>query len=556
MIAQVAARKALADETVESVVERTSGVPLFVEELTLAVLEARDARLSGGEIPATLHDSLLARLDRLGQAKEVAQIGAVIGGEFKHGLIRDAAYEALLKSRRRELHSLAAQTINERFPSLREAHPEMLARHWMEAEQPEPASLEWARAGNRAESRAALSEAQEFYEPALSLVSRLPESPDRNLRELELRQALVRVLQIRKGYSDWETVAANGQVAMLAEKSGNPVQLITQIIASCNAAIASGDFGTAEALADQALEPAAREGSSATLGLAHGLQVITHYWPGHFAKVEKHLAEGIAAFEDPAFAQFPGVAIGALGFAAWNAWTIGRADLARQRVARMMAISDVNNAFDAAFSHVQAANLQIFIRNYEQAQTLAARSLELSRDQFPMQAAMSLCLLGVARAQLGQGTEGVELAQQGVALWHQIGMGVGTSWMRGYLATAQECTGSLIEALNTVEQALASAPAELAYLPEALRLLGELHLKLEQREEAERDFRHSVYRARETGAKAWELRSTMNVARLLVSQGRCNEARSTLAEIYNWFTEGFDTADLKDAKALLDELSR
>ena len=178
MVGEVAAQKALSEETIATVVERTGGVPLFVEELTRAVLESGNAKLTGREIPVTLHDSLMARLDRLGPAKEVIQVGAVIGSEFsyellhavhpiaeedlqgalrrladaeliyvrgippeasytfKHALIRDAAYEALLKSRRKELHRLVARTINEKFTALKEAHPEVLARHWTEAAKP------------------------------------------------------------------------------------------------------------------------------------------------------------------------------------------------------------------------------------------------------------------------------------------------------------------------------------------------------------------------------------------------------------------------------------
>ena len=187
-----AKRTALSEETIAAVVERTGGVPLFVEELTRAVLESGDAKLTGREIPVTLHDSLMARLDRLGPAKEVIQVGAVIGGEFsyellhavhpiaeedlqralrnladaellyvrgiapeatyqfKHALIRDAAYEALLKSRRKELHRLVARTIDEKFTALKEAHPEVLARHWTEAGETEPAIAEWSRAGKAA----------------------------------------------------------------------------------------------------------------------------------------------------------------------------------------------------------------------------------------------------------------------------------------------------------------------------------------------------------------------------------------------------------------------
>jgi class 3 adenylate cyclase len=227
MVGQVAAKNALPDETIAAVVERTGGVPLFVEELTRAVLESGDTKLSGREIPTTLHDSLMARLDRLGPAKEIAQVAAVIGREFsyellhvvhpiaeedlrealrkladvelvyvrgiapdatyqfKHALIQDAAYEALLKSRRRELHLIVAKTIDEKFPSLKEEHPEVLARHWTEAGEIESAIAEWSRAGAQAVERRAYREAEQHYRDAISILEALPESPERDGRELK-----------------------------------------------------------------------------------------------------------------------------------------------------------------------------------------------------------------------------------------------------------------------------------------------------------------------------------------------------------------------------------
>ena len=250
MIAQVAARNALADETVDTVIERTGGVPLFVEELTRAVLESGSAKLAGREIPVTLHDSLMARLDRLGPAKEVIQIGAVIGAEFsydllhavhpigeeelqsalhratdaelvyvqgiapnatyqfKHALIRDAAYEALLKSRRKELHGQVARTIEEKFPLLKEAHPEVVARHWTEAGETAQAIAEWTRAGKAAESHHAFKEAQQSYEQALALLNLLPESAERDLQELDLRLSIIRMLRVTSGTTSPESIDA------------------------------------------------------------------------------------------------------------------------------------------------------------------------------------------------------------------------------------------------------------------------------------------------------------------------------------------------------------
>jgi class 3 adenylate cyclase len=232
MVAQVAASKAMSDDTVATVVERTGGVPLFVEELTRAVLESGDAKLTGREIPATLHDSLMSRLDRLGPAKEVIQVGAVIGSEFsyellhavhpiaeadlqhalrsltdadllyvrgiapdanyqfKHALIRDAAYEALLKSRRKELHLIVARTIDEQFPAIKETHPEVLARHWAEAREKQRAIKYLRLAGDQAAARGAMAEAAAQYSHALELLAEMPESGKRDQEELAVQISL------------------------------------------------------------------------------------------------------------------------------------------------------------------------------------------------------------------------------------------------------------------------------------------------------------------------------------------------------------------------------
>jgi class 3 adenylate cyclase len=296
MIGEVAARNALAAETVDAMVERTSGVPLFVEELTRAVLESGNTRLQAREIPATLHGSLMARLDRLGPAKEILQIGSVIGSEFsyellhavhpvsddnlqrelrsltdadllhvrglapnstyqfKHALIRDISYEALLRSRRRELHRVVARTIDERFPNVKETHPEVLARHWTEAGEVDAAIAEWSRAAAAARARNAFAEAHQTYERALALLSELPESPGRDLRELELWQLMGPILEITRGWVAPETVDARERMAVLAERSGSLRQLGSSLSARAFTAWMSGDLSTAQSVADQALE--------------------------------------------------------------------------------------------------------------------------------------------------------------------------------------------------------------------------------------------------------------------------------------------------------------
>jgi class 3 adenylate cyclase/tetratricopeptide (TPR) repeat protein len=598
MVGQVAAQKALSEETIATVVERTGGVPLFVEELTRAVLESANAKLTGREIPVTLHDSLMARLDRLGPAKEVAQLGAVIGGEFsyellnavhpiaeadlqralqsladgeliyvrgiapeatymfKHALIRDAAYEALLKSRRKDLHRLVARTIDKKFIALKEAQPEVLARHWTEAGETEPAISEWSRAGKIAEARNAFSEALENYQQAVALLNLLPESAERDLRELELGQSVVSMLHATRGYAASETLDAVEHTKALAAKSGNLTQLVGLIISRGITAFSSGDLSTAAALADQALDIALREHNSVSLAFVHMLQTATRYDLGDLVGAEKHFTAGLEFFDDPVFRQSAEASVMVFGFASLNAWMLGRADVARERMARMTAAANETHPYEMAWAADLGADCRDLLGEYEQAEALAERALELSeKNHYPLVAAWARHALGRARARLGRATEGIGLIRQGMADFLGTGARTGIGFFAISLALALAREGAVVDAIETIEQTIRTNPPELVSRPEIHRIRGELRLKQGQTEQAEADFRESVALAQKMSAKAWELRATTSLARLLAKQSRRDEARATLAEIYGWFTEGLDTRDLKDAKSLLDELS-
>ena len=595
MIAQVAARNALASEIIDAMIQRTGGVPLFVEELTRSVLES-GVKLGGREIPVTLHDSLMARLDRLGPAKEVIQIGAVIGAEFsyellravhpiaeedlqrtlrsladtellyvrgiapdasyqfKHALIRDAAYEALLKSRRKELHRLVAGAIDEKFPSLKEAQPELLARHWTEAGETKLAMTEWSRAGKAAEARNTFTEARESYRQAITLLMLLPESPERDLRELDLATSIVSPLMFTAGYSAPETIHAIEHATVLAEKSGRLTQLVDLMISQAAAYNVAGNFQAGAALADRVLELALREGSPVSVGRAHVLQIQTRFFVGDLAGVEKHFMAGLKCLEEPDLLRLPLGVVLAFGVASWSAWMLGRAEVARDREARMMAVGNTN-PYTTAWSAIYAAGLRAFLREYDQAEALAVRAVELSEQhQFTWAAAISRVTLGDARSRLGRVAEGIALIRRGIAEMLDVGARIVFSPFRANLAAALERHGAILDALATVEQALQLNPDQIIYRPETFRLRGELRLEQGQTEFGEADFREAIGLARKMSAKAWELRAAMSLARLLASTGRRDEARTLLAENYKWFTEGFDTADLKDAKALLDEL--
>ncbi|MBV8772494.1 MAG: hypothetical protein JO166_09220 [Deltaproteobacteria bacterium] len=597
MIAQVAARNALNSQTVDAVIERTGGVPLFVEELTRAVLESGAVQLSAREIPVTLHDSLMARLDRLGSAKDVLQLGSVIGSEFsyellhavhpsgeqeleselrkltdadllyfhglapdatyhfKHALIRDAAYGALLKRRRRELHRLIARTINEKFSDLKAAQPELLARHWAEAGEAHQAITEWQRAGKAAEAGSAFTEARESYQQALALLDLLPESRERALRELELTQSIVPPLMATAGYSAPETVRAIKHAAVLAEKSGSLKQLVDLMIARGGAYDVAGNLQAGAALANRALKLALREGSPVSLGRAHTRQIATRFFVGDFAGVEEHFLAGLKFFEDPDVIRQPLGTITAVGFASLSVWMLGRADAARDREARMIAVG-VAHSFDTIWKAYYAAFLGALLQQYDRAEAWAAQSLELAEQrQLAWIAAIARAALGDARWRLGRVADGIALLRRGIAEMLELEALIAVGFYTACLAEALEREGAILEALKTVEQALHLNSDQAVFRPEILRVRGELRFKQGQTELAEADFREAIVLAETMSAKAYELRTNASLARLLASADRRDEGRAALAEIYNWFTEGFDTVDLKEAKALLDELS-
>jgi predicted ATPase len=242
-------------------------------------------------------------------------------------------------------------------------------------------------------------------------------------------------------------------------------------------------------------------------------------------------------------------------YGSWNAWTLGHADLARKRHAEMMAAVDASRPYSVAMSGYYAAHLRLFMREDAQTAALAEPALEFSlKHQFPYYAAASRCVLGHALAHLGRASEAVELIRDGIANLVESGARLLVGNFTTYLAAAQQRQGSIGEALETVEQALHANPDILAYRPEMFRLRGELRLENREEELAEADFREAISLAQKLGAKSWELRATMSLARLLLGTGRRSEAHTMLAGLYGWFTEGFDTADLKDAKALLAQL--
>jgi tetratricopeptide (TPR) repeat protein len=282
--------------------------------------------------------------------------------QFKHALIRDAAYGALLKSRRKELHRLVAHMIEEQFSELKEGHPEVLARHWTEAGEPEPAVVEWCKAARAAQARSAFPEALESYQQELEQLNLLPESPERDRHELELRQAVIQILWVMKGEAASETIGAIQRAAALAEKTKDLGQIVKSIIARQASALIAGDLPTALSLADQALALALRDGNPVNLGLVYMIHTGTRFARGDLEGSEKHFSAGLEYFDNPDFRQFQDGVVRAFGFASVNAWTLGRADIARVRMARLGVEVSGNNAWEVGASKLFATIFHVRLR--------------------------------------------------------------------------------------------------------------------------------------------------------------------------------------------------
>jgi tetratricopeptide (TPR) repeat protein len=326
----------------------------------------------------------------------------------------------------------------------------------------------------------------------------------------------------------------------------------------CGQAFLVGEMRMAGTLADQTLELAQREGSSTALAHAHYQQVLIRYYRGDLAGAEKHFAAGLQFFDDSVFRRSAGAdRIDVFTKGAYCAFLAGRVNVARDRMTNAAAAVNPGRPYDRSFADTMAACLHTLIRENEEAEIVAARGLELSeKHKLASVAAFSRCLLGHARAQLDRPADGSELIRRGITELLDTRSRLALSLCITLLAVAQQRAGALDDALETAEKALEVTPEVLVHRPNTLRVRGQLRLAKGQAELAEADFRDSIKLAKSMGAKAYELRTAMSWARLLASQGRADEAHAMLAEIYNWFTDGFDTADLKEAKALLGELSQ
>jgi class 3 adenylate cyclase/predicted ATPase len=627
IIDQVIGSNPLPPSIRQDIIERSDGTPLFVEEMTKAVLEAGGQGAAehivaavpprAAAVPATLHASLMARLDRLGPAKELAQIGAAIGREFphpllagvarkpeadlqtaldrllragllyrqgvpphatylfKHALIRDVAYSTLLREPRRALHARIAETLQSQRAEIAENQPELLARHWAEAGQIEKAAALWGKAGQRSAQRSALVEAAEQLRRALDLIATLPGTPALRQEEIKLQVALITPLLHVRGYAAPETRAAveKGrllieQAEALGEHPEDPLLLLNVLYGLWAGSIVGFTGDVMRDLAVQFRALADKQRATGPLAIGHRLMGLSLLHTGDIAGGRAHLDRAITLYDPaehrPLAARF-GQDVGAtsLSWKSMASWLLGHPQAA---------LAETEHALKGAREAGHSATL-IYVLNfsiwphihcgsYAAANALADEFVTLMDDQTGslFWGAWGMMQRGCILALTGKALEAVQTITSGITALRSAGT---TLWMPLYLSHltrahaeigqfdhAGRCIGEAMTAMETTK--------ETWYEAEVTRIAGEVALLSPELdvERAEAYFERALAVAREQQAKSWELRAAMSMARLWRDQGRRKQARDLLAQVHGWFTQGFDTLDLREAARLLGELAQ
>jgi class 3 adenylate cyclase/predicted ATPase len=624
MIDRVAGNKLLAANIRQDIIERTDGIPLFVEEMTKAVLEAeneREARRTAAAVPspalavpASLQASLMSRLDRLGAAKEVAQIGAATGREFshalltaaankpeaelnaaldrlvqsgllfrqgvppharylfKHALVQDTAYGTLLREPRRALHARIADVLESQFTEIAESQPELLARHCTESGSIEKAAGYWGKAGQRSLARSALIEAVEQLTRALGQIAALPGTPTLRREQIKLQVALITPLLHVKGYAAPETKAAAERARLLIEEAealGEPVEdplllfsvLFGLFIANFNAF--NGDV--MRKLALQFLALAERQGAKAPLLIGHRMMGISLTSTGDVAEGRAHFDRAIALYDPeahrPLAVRFSiDSRVSTLGFRSVVLWLLGYPEAAR---------ADIEHALEDARQIGQAATLMFILQwaclteilcgNYAPADALAGRLVAVSDQKgSPFWKAIGVIMQGCVLALTGRAVDALPVMSSGLTAYRSMGSTLLLPFYSSCFARAYADIGQFEDAWRCISEATTAVETakEKWFEAEVHRIAGEITLKSPEPDAAKGQacFERALAVSRAQQAKSWELRAAMSMARLWSDQGKRNEASDLLAPVYGWFTEGFDSRDLKEAKGLLDAL--
>jgi class 3 adenylate cyclase/tetratricopeptide (TPR) repeat protein len=593
------------------IVERTEGNPFFMEETVQVLLDegalVRDAGkakltkpIAELKIPPTVQGILAARIDRLpADAKDLLQTLSVIGrqftmpliravvssssddlermlndlqlGEFiyeqpavgdteyvfKHALTQEVAYNSVLIERRKQIHEHIGIAMESLCADSLDDHVDELARHFSRGMDIDKAVKYLSLAGTQSLARFAYAQAHARLTEGLQLIERLPESPDRDIREFALAEALVEA-GARVGVGLAERSEDVDRALRLAEKTGDLAGQIRILNVRRTILNGRGDFSAGAELAKRILELAQREGSAESLATAYNAALYSHFFLGNLAGVEEQFALYKTVRDaGPSRRRYVGVAVN-FSAGAICAGLMGHIGLARDRIAEAeaAAVAGKDPVLLMTASMLAAIFYSWCIRDAERVIAGVSRWEAIVRDSQVQVAYNPGAYKAWAFARLGRSEEALAFVQE-LLLRRSRGAPTFASVFRGedaFVAEVQAAARMHAAAMDSVQLAIASGTQAGVFTPDIIRIRGDVFAGIGQPDKAEADFRDAIARSQKIRAKMFELRATVSLARLLRDTDRREEARAMLAENYSWFTDGFDTADLKDAKALLDEL--
>jgi class 3 adenylate cyclase/tetratricopeptide (TPR) repeat protein len=600
-------------QILNQIIEKADGVPLFIEELTGSILRAPaqtrlgendldpTAQPSALKVPETLHDALMERLDRVAQGRRLAQVAAVIGREFsydllslalqideedlqltlsrledadiiyrvgispfarfafKHALLRDAIYNSLLRSNRRQMHADIAAILQDHFHELAENQPELLAYHYSAAGNNELAVHYWYRSGQRALAHSANVEAIAHFRKALEALSALPDTPERTRQEIDVQLALGIPLIAVQGYAAEETREAFERARTLCLRWDSPAEYLQALYGLWGHSWMRGKNDEALRMANEFLSRSQTAADNVPLMMAHRVMGSTLLSIGQFRSSRQHFEESIALSKVTGtrllynrYMVEPQAA--SLLLLSWDLWFLGYPDQSLSRVSEALALAqELSQPYTVAFAHYMTSVVHLLRGEPERALASAEKSLDVSHEhRFSLYVLLSSISRGRALGGLGQLEKARTEIKAGLEEMRSKGVGYMRPMMESWLADVCARSGENETALWIVEQILADIgdATGRSWEAELYRQRAQILLALDPRRaaEAESYLAQAIDVARQQGAKAFELRAAISLAALWRSQGRNEEARHLVGPIYGWFNEGADTEDLKRAR--------
>ena len=595
-------------QLIDQIIQKTDGVPLFIEELTNSILSApsrtrdfseRTALPALLKVPETLSDALMERLDRVAPSRRLAQIAALIGREFsynllsavsqineddmqsalslleqadiiyrvsispsvrfafKHALLRDAIYNFLLRSKRQQIHADIATILERDYPELTENQPEVLAHHYQEAANHPLAIRCWLASGQRALTRSANIEAIASFRMALQILNVLPETPDRKKQEIAIQLALGIPLIAVQGYASAETREAFSRAHTFCLQLGDIPEYFQALFGLWGHSWMSGKNDDALLMADEFLSRAQLLSEIVPLMVAHRMMGSTLLTVGDFKSSANHFEEtirlSISKGKQPLnnlYMVEPQVA--SLLLLSWDLWFLGHPDQSLSRVSEALALAqDLGHPYTVAFAYYMASVVHLLRGDAARAFETAGKSIETSQEQrFSLYAMLSRISRGRAIGDLGRLDEARAEIAHGIEEARRNGVGFMRPIMDSWLADTHSKAGENEYALSIVERALANIGHGRSWEAELHRQRAQILFALNpsQVREVESQLKKSIEVARSQSAKSLELRAVTSLAEIWRTQGRSNEARALLEPICSWFDEGADTADLRRAR--------